>query len=130
MAGQRPTLRVVAVGKQRFQRHLETFGGAVPGFAVGEGELGGFDHRVHELRPVCCHLRQGYVAQQRQLLQHQWPLAPWAAFGDGIAVIVISRRRLDRSEEHTSELQSLMRISYAVFSLKTKTDNENEQKTT
>src|SRR3546814_7896941 len=26
----------------------------------------------------------------------------------------------DRSEEHTSELQSLMRISYAVFSLKKK----------
>src|SRR3546814_6562266 len=26
----------------------------------------------------------------------------------------------DRSEEHTSELQSLMRISYAVFCLKTK----------
>src|SRR3546814_2497642 len=26
-----------------------------------------------------------------------------------------------RSEEHTSELQSLMRISYAVFCLKTKT---------
>src|SRR3546814_1800084 len=26
-----------------------------------------------------------------------------------------------RSEEHTSELQSLMRISYAVFSFKTKT---------
>src|SRR3546814_10580050 len=29
-------------------------------------------------------------------------------------------RRADRSEEHTSELQSLMRISYAVFCLKTK----------
>src|SRR3546814_2712231 len=28
--------------------------------------------------------------------------------------------RVDRSEEHTSELQSLMRISYAVFCLKTK----------
>src|SRR3546814_9475369 len=28
-----------------------------------------------------------------------------------------------RSEEHTSELQSLMRISYAVFCLKTKTHN-------
>src|SRR3546814_6733781 len=27
---------------------------------------------------------------------------------------------LQRSEEHTSELQSLMRISYAVFGLKTK----------
>src|SRR3546814_1602619 len=29
--------------------------------------------------------------------------------------------RLRRSEEHTSELQSLMRISYAVFCLKKKT---------
>src|SRR3546814_4400436 len=29
---------------------------------------------------------------------------------------------LDRSEEHTSELQSLMRISYAVFCLKKKTN--------
>src|SRR3546814_9788665 len=29
-----------------------------------------------------------------------------------------------RSEEHTSELQSLMRISYAVFCLKTKTCNQ------
>src|SRR3546814_4099846 len=28
-----------------------------------------------------------------------------------------------RSEEHTSELQSLMRISYAVFCLKTKTQS-------
>src|SRR3546814_3227222 len=31
------------------------------------------------------------------------------------------RRRGARSEEHTSELQSLMRITYAVFCLKTKT---------
>src|SRR3546814_6019744 len=30
------------------------------------------------------------------------------------------RRRIGRSEEHTSELQSLMRISYAVFCLKKK----------
>src|SRR3546814_2611523 len=30
--------------------------------------------------------------------------------------------RAKRSEEHTSELQSLMRISYAVFCLKKKTD--------
>src|SRR3546814_5467882 len=30
---------------------------------------------------------------------------------------------LDRSEEHTSELQSLMRISYAVFCLKKKKNN-------
>src|SRR3546814_2979728 len=31
-----------------------------------------------------------------------------------------ARSRLRRSEEHTSELQSLMRISYAVFCLKKK----------
>src|SRR3546814_10505192 len=30
-----------------------------------------------------------------------------------------------RSEEHTSELQSLMRISYAVFCLKKKTHTQN-----
>src|SRR3546814_5385554 len=33
----------------------------------------------------------------------------------------------DRSEEHTSELQSLMRISYAVFCLKKKKNNGNPQ---
>src|SRR3546814_9165419 len=32
--------------------------------------------------------------------------------------------RLGRSEEHTSELQSLMRISYAVFCLKKKKNNQ------
>src|SRR3546814_7267782 len=49
--------------------------------------------------------------------------------GGGIARVLEERfhrglRRLDRhgtrSEEHTSELQSLMRISYAVFCLKKK----------
>src|SRR3546814_6758564 len=33
---------------------------------------------------------------------------------------------LHRSEEHTSELQSLMRISYAVFCLKKKTKTQNK----
>src|SRR3546814_4023118 len=35
-----------------------------------------------------------------------------------------------RSEEHTSELQSLMRISYAVFCLKKNTNNNNHRHTT
>src|SRR3546814_4781751 len=39
---------------------------------------------------------------------------PVAEHCDGFAMY-------DRSEEHTSELQSLMRISYAVFCLKKKT---------
>src|SRR3546814_2069408 len=34
-----------------------------------------------------------------------------------------------RSEEHTSELQSLMRISYAVFCLKKKTKNTKQTST-
>src|SRR3546814_1553206 len=41
-----------------------------------------------------------------------------AACGDGVCHRVSSTSR--RSEEHTSELQSLMRISYAVFCLKNK----------
>src|SRR3546814_5406943 len=39
-----------------------------------------------------------------------------------------SRCRAIRSEEHTSELQSLMRISYAVFCLKKKKINQIQQK--
>src|SRR3546814_2446685 len=35
-----------------------------------------------------------------------------------------ARRNRGRSEEHTSELQSLMRISYAVFCLKKKTKTQ------
>src|SRR3546814_4461740 len=38
--------------------------------------------------------------------------------------------RRNRSEEHTSELQSLMRISYAVFCLKKKTNNTNTRQHT
>src|SRR3546814_6792369 len=41
--------------------------------------------------------------------------------GSGLALAVLAgTRRFRRSEEHTSELQSLMRISYAVFCLKKK----------
>src|SRR3546814_968852 len=41
------------------------------------------------------------------------------------------QRQLGRSEEHTSELQSLMRISYAVFCLKKKNNtNTNTTKKT
>src|SRR3546814_5476520 len=41
----------------------------------------------------------------------------------------VASRQSGRSEEHTSELQSLMRISYAVFCLKkTTTDNTSNHK--
>src|SRR3546814_9661090 len=50
----------------------------------------------------------------------------------GGAAIMSDRRlkaeikRVGRSEEHTSELQSLMRISYAVFCLKKKTKHRQQ----
>src|SRR3546814_7676080 len=45
---------------------------------------------------------------------------PLRRTGIGAAVPVPDHGLLPRSEEHTSELQSLMRISYAVFCLKKK----------
>src|SRR3546814_5575336 len=51
------------------------------------------------------------------------------ALRDGNPALYGKSKR-QRSEEHTSELQSLMRISYAVFCLKKKTTNKiNKQKT-
>src|SRR3546814_2842022 len=44
------------------------------------------------------------------------------------AATIAAARMLGRSEEHTSELQSLMRSSYAVFCLKTK--NKTQARTT
>src|SRR3546814_5727616 len=41
--------------------------------------------------------------------------------GADCVTLGIATHFIARSEEHTSELQSLMRISYAVFCLKTKT---------
>src|SRR3546814_1317256 len=52
---------------------------------------------------------------------HRFAAVEAAALGPDI----IFRQELLRSEEHTSELQSLMRISYAVFCLKKKTQNNH-----
>src|SRR3546814_1602623 len=56
-------------------------------------------------------------------------LEPAGGAGHGVVVPVDQARVLQhRSEEHTSELQSLMRISYAVFCLKKKTPNNMNKK--
>src|SRR3546814_2150858 len=66
------------------------------------------------------HLAAGFFVDQRGrgLLNHLLVTALQRAVAiaevDGVAL---------RSEEHTSELQSLMRISYAVFCLKKKKQN-------
>src|SRR3546814_6988111 len=54
-----------------------------------------------------------------------------AGHADLVQQIAIgSDKRVVRSEEHTSELQSLMRISYAVFCLKKKKTEKTTLQTT
>src|SRR3546814_13370313 len=48
------------------------------------------------------------------------PTAHWLPKRSAISAMSSGRATAARSEEHTSELQSLMRISYAVFCLKKK----------
>src|SRR3546814_2772276 len=52
------------------------------------------------------------VPEAAAMADHRWTAISGGGFG--------TRHDPDRSEEHTSELQSLMRISYAVFCLKKK----------
>src|SRR3546814_10855272 len=90
----------------------------------------------HQLRRQRCveHVWDAPVVQRelhRRRMQEQAlepDLLAQALVDARIAILVVARDRMadvlrmhaDRSEEHTSELQSLMRISYAVFCLKKK----------
>src|SRR3546814_8143545 len=64
--------------------------------------------RFHDLARILDH-RGDIVLRRRQI-----------DFAEMIFVLPLRRLEPLRSEEHTSELQSLMRISYAVFCLKKK----------
>src|SRR3546814_1232900 len=57
-------------------------------------------------------VRMGAAARERMIARYGWE-AQLAPLGRLLGLAA-------RSEEHTSELQSLMRISYAVFCLKKK----------
>src|SRR3546814_1804813 len=78
-------------------------------------------------RYACHHRRAGRQATVRP------ESARRLAFAAGPAVEWCRRRARRagpaRSEEHTSELQSLMRISYAVFCLKKKNNKEDRKVT-
>src|SRR3546814_3428785 len=65
---------------------------------------------VEDIWPFPCSIRSSWARSTRRTAS-SWRRSPAAA---------PDRPSCRRSEEHTSELQSLMRISYAVFCLKKK----------
>src|SRR3546814_10221211 len=76
--------------------------------------------------------RRSRAISSRQLLQQGWlpsfvNRTAWSAPLQGWPW---QCHALRRSEEHTSELQSLMRISYAVFCLKKKKNHNKKEKNT
>src|SRR3546814_6621233 len=76
-------------------------------------------HDHHRLLGMALGLEIGLAHYDRHLAARiAQPRRPPFASIDDIFVAI------PRSEEHTSELQSLMRISYAVFCLKKKTTNK------
>src|SRR5881628_11498 len=70
------------------------------------------------MRPPPRSTRQSTLFPYTTLFRSRWTPDPSTPML--IAAMMHSSRRLGRSEEHTSELQSLTDISYAVFCLKKK----------
>src|SRR3546814_6672888 len=69
-------------------------------------------------------LHHQMVAVRQQAIAKAAPVEARAAFAQNLEEQQgVLRAAEHRSEEHTSELQSLMRISYAVFCLKKKKKN-------
>src|SRR3546814_3838443 len=83
--------------------------GSVSSISEGDTPSRALDNR--NVRRICATAIGKPAAKRAPTMRPPWPA-------------------LCRSEEHTSELQSLMRISYAVFCLKKKTENNknNDQK--
>src|SRR3546814_5076806 len=111
---------------------------------VRDGASGGFavfaERRAGEgLAPVALGTGIEPAHPGRRLVRINGSPAAAASLGDWLAILWLTpamdrlfvetagnrRRFLDRSEQHTSELQSLMRISYAVFCLKKKISKYN-----
>src|SRR3546814_2681983 len=91
----------------------------VPRTACGVGILA-------DLSLLMAAASNGFSSKRKARLQsRRWTCATFV--GTDVPHEKSTVRRSGRSEEHTSELQSLMRISYAVFCLKKK-KNHHEQK--
>src|SRR3546814_7153609 len=97
----------------------QTLAGAWPAELVPEAALsdGGRHLEALRLRLLDFMEKMGREAK----LRTTWT-SPDAAYEEAIALFVSALLSPPRSEEHTSELQSIMRTSYAVFCLKTKSN--------
>src|SRR3546814_10264572 len=84
------------------------------------------DHRREVI--THCHWPAACRSSARACVQHRHDQVNCAGSGGspcpGGREPLFPRQDILRSEEHTSELQSLMRISYAVFCLKKKTPKQ------
>src|SRR3546814_3841548 len=95
-----------------------------------------FEDRESEERPAPLETLRVAAAASGDVADAQWGEPSRAVDfhdlkGDLESVAALSGASLDyRSEEHTSELQSLMRISYAVFCLKKKKKEDINKHTT
>src|SRR3546814_3907146 len=78
----------------------------------------GFPHYTHLLGKYSA--RECINDKQNTILDKHYRRALDAALDDVTQSVHTAFQMATRSEEHTSELQSLMRISYAVFCLKKK----------
>src|SRR3546814_1076446 len=82
------------------------------------------DHPDDLLRPLPDRLVTDLTAHRTLALRDAVASSPLVAFAAMLHALVLETfytyATSGRSEEHTSELQSLMRISYAVFCLKKK----------
>src|SRR3546814_5064386 len=70
----------------------------------------------------------GLVLRQAGVSLQDWRVLAALRERGGLRLTELAARTSIRSEEHTSELQSLMRISYAVFCLKKKINTTNKQR--
>src|SRR3546814_4019447 len=96
-------------------------------YAQGGGDGGGARRRrrprQRRLRADLRHARRGGGGQGSLPCRADAPSGTARDYAAGTALREAGAVFRLRSEEHTSELQSLMRISYVVFSLKKKKDN-------
>src|SRR3546814_445438 len=111
-----PQIVALLVG-DHFQRRLVVVAQENHPLAVG-GDVRCLAQDVGDRKTVFLGQRHVHAWHQREVERH-------VTF---VAIAKISLCVFGRSEEHTSELQTLMRISYAVFCLKKKKKKISKQK--